>query len=119
DYKILKYLYNYELYNIIDTMSIEQILGRGSGRRASLEETHLRRLGDYMPIAKATRQDFSTMSINSTFEIDHILYSAYDPKCLIHIYNVQKNLIDKYHLGRRIYEIAHPIVSVLGDMSLN
>lgn len=119
DYKILKYLYNYELYNIIDTMSIEQILGRGSGRSASLEETHLRRLGSYMPISKATRQDFSTMTTNSTFEIDHVLYSAYDPKCLIDIYNVQKQFIDRYNLGRRVYEIAHPVVSILGDMSLN
>jgi DNA polymerase I-like protein with 3'-5' exonuclease and polymerase domains len=119
DYMIAKYHYGVELRNINDTMQNEQILGRGSGRSASLENTHLRRLSVPMPVPKATRNDFMSMGVNPEFELDHILYSGYDPQCLFPIFEAQKLLIEQYSLQRRVYDIAHPCIPILGDMCLN
>lgn len=119
DYMIWKYHYGVECRRIKDTMVHEQVLGRGSGRSASLENTHSRRLGFELPVPKTTRNDFSEMGLNPIFEEDHILYSAYDPLCLFPIYEKQKPLIEQYKLGLRIYDIANPLIPVLGDMCLN
>jgi DNA polymerase I-like protein with 3'-5' exonuclease and polymerase domains len=118
DYKIIKQQYGVELRNLIDTMVIEQILGRGSGRSNNLETTHLRRLGSYMPVPKTQRDRFTQMGENPIFELDDILYSAYDPICLFPIYEVQKPLIEQYGLQKRIYDIAFPLIPILGDMCL-
>lgn len=119
DYMIWKYHYGVEFRRLKDTMVHEQVLGRGSGRSASLENTHSRRLGKELPVPKATRNDFGEMGLNPVFERDHILYSAYDPLCLFPIYEKQKPLIEQYNLGLRIYDIANPLIPVLGDMCLN
>lgn len=119
DYMIFKQQYGVTFKNLIDTMIIEQVLGRGSGRSASLEATHFRRLNSYMPVSKSTRDDFTSMKYNPVFLEEHILYSGYDPVCLFPIYEAQKPLIKEYKLEKRIYDIAFPCVSILGDMSLN
>jgi DNA polymerase I-like protein with 3'-5' exonuclease and polymerase domains len=119
DYMIVKQHYGVTLKNMGDTMIVEQVLGRGSNRSASLEATHLRRLNSYMPVAKSTRDDFGSMKYNPTFLRDHIYYSGYDPYCLFPIFEKQKPLIEQYKLERRIYDIAFPLISILGDMCLN
>jgi DNA polymerase I-like protein with 3'-5' exonuclease and polymerase domains len=119
DYMIVKQQYGVVLKDLIDTMVIEQVLGRGAQRSSSLEATHLRRLNAYMPVAKSTRDDFGSMKYNPVFLRDHIYYSGYDPICLFPIYEKQKPLIKEYKLERRIYDIAFPLISILGDMCLN
>lgn len=118
DYMIWKYHYKAELRRMVDLMINEQVLGRGSGRFNNLEATHLRRLNKYLPLPKSTRGSFTKMKYNPEYEIDHILYSAYDPHCLFEIYEVQKPFIDEYKLNKRIYDIAHPLIPILGDMCL-
>lgn len=119
DYMILKQHYGVDLRNVMDTMVHEQILGRGSGRSASLEETHLRRLNAYLPTPKATRDDFTKMGKSANFDVEHILYSAYDPICLFPILEKQKPLISLYKLDRRVYHIGDKLVPILGEMCLN
>lgn len=119
DYMIWKYHYGVELRRLLDTMVHEQVLGRGSGRSASLENTHSRRLGFELPTPKSTRNDFQDMGVNSTFLEEHIHYSGYDPICLFPILEKQKPLIEQYNLGLRIFDIADPLIPVLGDMCLN
>lgn len=118
DYMIWKQQYGFEFPNINDVMIIEQALGRGSGRLNNLYDVHYRRLGRYMPIPKSTRSAFTKMKHNPIFEVDHILYSGYDPHCLFEIYEIQKPLIKEYKLERRIYDIAFPLISLLGDICL-
>ncbi|MFN7465297.1 MAG: DNA polymerase [Pseudanabaena sp.] len=121
DWKILNQQYgvSLDIDNIIDTMIHEQILGRGSGRSASLEETHFRRLNAFMPMSKSTRDDFIKMKYNPKFQWEHIYYSAYDPICLFPILEKQKPLISQYKLERRVYEIGDPLVPILGEMCVN
>lgn len=118
DYMIWKYQYGYEFPNLKDIMIIEQILGRGSLRSNSLENIHNRRLNRYMPIPKTTREGFGKMKENPNFDVEHILYSGYDPHCLFEIYEKQVPLIKEYKLEKRIYDIAFPLISLLGDMCL-
>jgi DNA polymerase I-like protein with 3'-5' exonuclease and polymerase domains len=119
DYMIFKYHYGLALRRLKDTMINEQVLGRGSGRSANLEETHIRRLHIPLPVPKNTREDFTLMKYNPVFLRDHIYYSGYDPICLFPIQAAQKPLIEQYKLEKRIYDIAYPCISILGDMCLN
>lgn len=118
DYMIWKQQYGIEMPNIVDLMIIEQILGRGSRRFNNLDAVHQRRLNRPLPVPKTTRQAFTKMKFNPRFDVEHILYSGYDPYCLFEIYDVQKPLIKEYKLERRIYDIAFPLLSLLGDMCL-
>lgn len=119
DYMVFKWHYGVELRRCGDTMVTAQVLGRGSGRSNSLDAEHNRRLGIPMPEDKHTRSGFIGMTPGSLFNTKQILYSGYDPLCVLLIKEKQKELIDHYKLGRRVYEIAHPIIPVLGDMCLN
>lgn len=118
DYMIWAYHYNVEFRRMVDLMINEQVLGRGSGRLNNLEVTHLRRLNKYLPLPKSTRGSFTKMKYNPEYESEHILYSGYDPLCLFEIFEKQKPLIEEYKLNKRVYDIAHPLIPILGDMCL-
>lgn len=118
DYMICKYHHKFSPKKMIDTMVNEQIINRGSGRFNNLDETHWRRLNIILPQPKSTRQAFSKMGKNPEFIPEHILYSAYDPYCLFPILAAQRPIIETYQLERRVFDIASPLISILGDMCL-
>lgn len=116
DYRIWKRHYGVEFRKMIDIMIEEQILGRGSGRSNSLESIHQRRLNKFLPLPKSTRNSFGKMGPNSEIELDHVKYSAYDPYCLFEIHKAILPLIHNYNLTRRVFDIAMPLIPILGDM---
>lgn len=118
DYKIIKWHYGVELRNLEDIMITEQIIGRGSGRGNSLEAIHERRLNKPLPEDKHTREDFIKMGENSIFNTKHILYGGYDPYCPLLIREVHRPIVEQYNLTKRVYDIAQPLIPILGDMSL-
>lgn len=119
DHRVIKWHYGVDLRNFEDIMVTEQILGRGSGRSNSYENIHLRRLNRYLPEDKYTRNDFISMGNNSQFLTNHIIYAGYDPFGCLEIRDIQQEIIDTYGLRRRVYDIAQPLVPILGDMCLN
>lgn len=118
DYKIIKQNYGIELRNCHDVMIAEQIIGRGSGRSNSLDAIHERRLHFPMPDDKSVRDTFIGRSGRELFTPEQILYSGGDVACLKPIVEVQRKLIKKFQLEKRVYEIGFPLVAILGDMHL-
>jgi DNA polymerase I-like protein with 3'-5' exonuclease and polymerase domains len=117
DCRIIEWNYKTRFRNVWDSMIVEQILGRGSGRGNSLEETHIRRLGEPMAEEKSTRSDFPLMNKYSKFTNQHILYSGYDAKCIFPIMEIQKKLVKDLELDFRV-EIGNKLVPLLASMSI-
>jgi DNA polymerase I-like protein with 3'-5' exonuclease and polymerase domains len=108
-----------KLPNLTDLMIIEQCIGRGIRRSNSLEGMHLRRLGVQYPEDKQTGKTFINKKKNIRFVDQQITYAGTDIKVLPKIFNIQKELIAQCHLEKRIYDIAFPYISILGDKMLN
>lgn len=118
DVKINKIHFGSDIRNVEDVMEVEQILNRGAKVSASLEATHLRRLNSYMEEDKAIRNEFISFTPNSILENRHIKYGAYDVTCVHKIRDVQDELIKKYKLEHRVFNIAFPCTAILADMCL-
>lgn len=118
DIKINKVHFGTDIRNVYDIMEVEQILNRGANVSASLEETHLRRLGYPLEEDKAIREEFILMGPNSIILPKHIKYAANDVKVSHKIKDVQEELIDTYKLRHRVYNIAFPCTPILADMCL-
>lgn len=118
DYRIIKWHMGLELRNLEDIMVKEQILGRGSGRLNNLQAVYERRTGKKLPEEKSTRNDFLSMRKNAVFKRKHIIYSGFDPQTGLEIKPIQDKLITQYKLERRVWDIAMPLIPILGDTNI-
>lgn len=102
--------------NIWDTMICEQRLGMDSKRGNDLASTYERRCG--RQLSKVGREKFIGMSRNSFFDIDDIMYAAYDVEVLPEIKMVQERYIKQWKLELLLKGIEFPLVPILAKMEL-
>lgn len=116
DYCIFK-MRGITLYNMYDTMIVEQRLGMGSGRRNALDVVIKRRLGIDLKMNKEeTRGSFT--SFKGIFNTNQIIYSGEDSEHLLKIKRIQKPLIEKFEMEFLIYGIELPLIKILADCEL-
>lgn len=118
DYQIMKVHWGLEFRNLIDLMIIEQTLGRGSGRRNSLDAIIERRLNTKATYEKSTRNEFINASKSFIFSDRHIIYAGDDIQYLHPIYEVQKPIIERLGMGFLLYDIELPLIPILADGEL-